>query len=439
MPVKIASVNKDSPLFHSVSAGETLCALNGHEINDVLDYMYHGAAKRLTVTVMGADGARRDICVAKPEYEDIGLEFGTFLMDRQRACSNRCIFCFVDQLPRGMRSTLYFKDDDARMSFLRGNYITLTNLSERDIMRMTDMRISPVNISVHATNPELRARIMGNPRAGGGYAVMERFSAAGIDMNCQIVLMPGINDGDELGRTMRDLAALSGVRSVSVVPVGLTKHREGLYPLSPFTPSGARAAVSQVDSAGDMLLQSRGTRLFFPADELFLKAGMPIPPADYYEDFPQLENGIGLMALFAEQLGDELPRLKASGRTRRVAVLTGVAAHGYIERLALQVRDAVSGLEHRVIAAENRFFGQNIDVAGLLCGCDLLYAYKNAGFSADELIIPQCALNFDGDRFLDDMTLDEFERECGCPVRACAVDGGEFARALAGALEQAKE
>ena len=300
MSNRIVSVDDDSPVRGKVRPGDELLKINGNEIVDVLDYKFYSYEPRLTLTLRDPDGGYRVVAARKAEGQDLGLNFETYLMDKARACRNHCLFCFVDQLPRGMRRTLYFKDDDARLSFLTGNYITLTNLSERELQRIVDLKISPIHVSVHATEPALRAKLLGNPDGARGYELMQRLAAGGIEMECQIVCCPGINDGEALDRSMRELAALwPEVNSVSVVPVGLTKHREKLPVLQPFDREKALETVRQVEAFGDDCLRRLGSRVFFCADELYLKAGLEPPEDAWYEGYPQLENGVGLLRLLA--------------------------------------------------------------------------------------------------------------------------------------------
>ena len=295
----IQSVDPRSPAHRAgLRVGETLTHINGHMIVDVLDYKFYTYDPRLTLTLQEPDGSRRAVHIRKEEGEDLGLEFETYLMDRARSCANNCIFCFVDQMPKGMRKSLYFKDDDARLSFLMGNYLTLTNLSQREVQRIIDLRISPINVSVHTTDRELRCRMLKNRRAGESIDIMERFARNHITMNCQIVSCPGVNDGPALDRTLRDLAEMyPSVNSVSVVPVGVTKFREGLYPLRPYTREEADALIRQVEDFAEAHRARTGTRLVWCSDEFYLIAGRPIPEDEFYEDYCQLENGVGMLRL----------------------------------------------------------------------------------------------------------------------------------------------
>ena len=296
---KIKSVDAGSPAHYAgIRPGDILQTVNGQRIVDVLDYRFYTYDARLTLELTGTDGTPYRLRINKGEGEDLGLEFETYLMDHAHRCANNCIFCFVDQMPGGLRDTLYFKDDDDRLSFLMGNYITLTNLSPREVQRIIDLRISPINVSVHTTDPVLRAEMMGNPRAGESIAVMKRFAAAGIQMNCQIVACPGVNDGPALDRTMADLSEMrKGVSSVAIVPVGLTRYREGLYPLRSYTAAEAGALIDQVEAYAARCRERFDTSMFWCSDEFYLLAGRPLPGDAFYEDYCQLENGVGMLRL----------------------------------------------------------------------------------------------------------------------------------------------
>ena len=296
---RIETVAPGSPAaLAGVRPGETLRSINGHPIVDVLDYKYYAYDPELTLELAEEDGGTRTLTLSKDVGEDLGLEFATYLMDKARSCANKCVFCFVDQLPAGMRDTLYFKDDDARLSFLMGNYITLTNLSRREIQRICDLHISPINISVHATDPEVRKTLLGSRRGGEILEVMGRFAQAGIVMNCQIVACPGLNDGAVLQKSMEELAALyPQVKSVSVVPVGVTRHRQGLYPLRPYTRDEAAAVVAQVEAFAAQCLDTCDSRVFWCSDEFYIQGGLDLPEDEYYEEYTQLENGVGMLRL----------------------------------------------------------------------------------------------------------------------------------------------
>lgn len=312
----------------------------------MLDYKYWTYEPRLVLEFRQAGRVR----VRKEEGRDLGLNFETYLMDRPTGCGNRCVFCFVDQLPRGLRPSLYFKDDDARLSFLTGSYITATNLSSRELDRICQLRVSPLNLSVHSTDPELRSRMLQNPRGGEILEVLRRFSEAGIEMDCQVVVCPGWNDGAQLQKTMEDLAGFyPHVNSVSIVPVGLTRHRDGLTPLTPFDRDSAAAAVDQVESFGEKCLADQGSRIFFCSDELYIKAGRPIPEDEFYEGYPQLENGVGLLRLLVTQFEEAL-ETRAERPSQPFSIVTGVAAAPWLRDLA-----AKAGADCRVYAVPNDF------------------------------------------------------------------------------------
>lgn len=432
MAVTITAVEKGSIAEKKrIHPGDRLVSVNGRPVIDVLDYRFFLAEERLTLELETPKGVRT-VKLRKPEYEDIGLEFETYLMDKQHTCRNNCIFCFIDQMPPGMRDTLYFKDDDSRLSFLFGNYITLTNLSQHEIDRIMELHISPINISVHTTNPELRCRMMNNRFAGETLALLERFAQAGIHMCCQLVLCPGWNDGEELLRSMRDLAALAPlVESVAVVPVGLTKYREGLAPLRPFTAEEAAAVLDAVTAFGDEQLARIGTRVVYPADEWYIKAGRPIPDAEFYEEMSQLENGVGLTALLRGQFEEAMAACDDDEITvKDTVVVTGTAAAPLLEELVQKACERFPALRARVQAIRNTFFGETITVAGLVTGHDLLEQLK--GVSCERVLIPDVMLRHEGDRFLDDMTPEELEEALGVEVEVIAAEGEELLYALRG-------
>ena len=419
----IASVDPDCPLAGRVLPGDELLYVNRHEIRDVLDYKYWTYDKKLLLEFKNAGKIR----VRKEAGQDLGLNFETYLMDRPTGCANRCVFCFVDQLPRGMRSTLYFKDDDARLSFLTGNYITCTNLTQRELQRICDLRVSPLNISVHATDPELRSRLLGNPRGREIMDVLRRFAAAGIYMDCQIVTVPGWNDGDALQRTMEDLASVyPHVNSVSVVPVGLTRHREGLTPLTPFDRETAQRCVKQVEAFGEKCYVNFGSRLFFCSDELYLKAGLPLPGDEFYEGYPQLENGVGMLRLLETEFSQALEAEEEIPAVPPFSVATGVAAAPFIRALAER-----AGAPCTVHAVPNDFLGRTIDVAGLLTGRDII-AHLRGKALGERLLLPATMLRHGEGVFLDDLTPADLERELGVPVVFVDIDGAKLLSAMRG-------
>lgn len=417
-----------------IREGDTLVSVNGHKIEDVLDYRFYITEKSVALELLSG-GVKKNVVIKKGQYDDIGLDFETYLMDKKRSCCNHCIFCFIDQLPKGMRETLYFKDDDARLSFLMGNYITLTNLTERDVSRIIEMHISPINISVHTTNPELRVKMMRNKNAGKVLSIIPRLAQAGIKINCQLVLCPDINDGSELERTLSDLSRYyPSVENIAAVPVGLTKYREGLFPIKPYSPEQSKSVIDIIEHFGNEFLKKHGTRLAFAADEFYLKAGLPIHDAEFYENMDQLENGVGLIASLRDEFNSAL-RLcdtKKLDEPRSISIATGVAAGPFINKLAVMAQNSIAGLNCMVYPIVNDFFGHLINVSGLLTGGDISrqLAGKELG---DELLIPSAMLRSGTDVFLDDMTVSELEKQLNIKITPVANDGFELLDAMTGA------
>ncbi len=427
MAVIIKSVEKRSPAYKAgIKAGDTLISLNGNDITDVLDYRFYQTEEKIEIRFINGKGKEKEKTVKKRESDEIGLLFDTYLMDKQRSCKNKCIFCFIDQLPKGMRETLYFKDDDSRLSFLFGNYITLTNLSEREVERIIKMHISPVNISVHTTNPELRVKMMKNPRAGEVLSIMKRFDEAGISMNCQLVLCPGYNDGDELKRSLSDLMAMESVRSVAAVPVGLSKHREGLEKLQKFEKETASQVIDIID-------EYRETGRVFAADEFFLMADRAFPPLEYYADFPQLENGVGMWSLMLSDSRDAIESATAHENARNLSVVTGVSAYPLLRNIVDTATQKWHNLNCKVYKVENDFFGHDITVAGLVTGGDIIKQLKGKDLG-DELLIPDVMLRHENDRFLDDVTVDELAEALSVKVTVTGSDGYSLIENLAKTL-----
>lgn len=433
MPVLIQTV---APGSHAARAGirpgDTLLTIGGRPINDVLDYRFYMTDRQLELSLLRG-GAPYSVRIKKAEYDDIGLDFETYLMDKQHSCKNRCIFCFIDQMPPGMRESLYFKDDDSRLSFLFGNYITLTNLTDADIDRIIEMHISPVNVSVHTTDPALRVAMMKNPNAAGSLRYIERLAKSGVRVNTQLVLCPGWNDGEALAKTLADLGKLyPGVQSVACVPVGLTRYREGLAELRSFTAAEAGDTIDRIEAFQREMLEGHGERVAYPSDEFFLLAGRPIPEAGYYGEFSQLENGVGLLSLledeFSGAFSDDDGEAAAEGA---FTMATGKAAYPLISSLARRVMDRYPGVDIRVRAIENRFFGEKITVAGLVTGADLA-EQLGGGALGDRVLLPSAMLRHERDKFLDDMTLGALEEALGVPVLPVDNDGYELYAAMTG-------
>ncbi len=413
-----------------VIAGDILISINGHEIEDVLDYMFYAAESR-TDLLIERGGEQLTIKIRKSEYDDLGMQFESFLMDNKRSCSNNCIFCFIDQMPPGMRETLYFKDDDARLSFLQGNYVTLTNLTDKDVQRIIDMRLN-INVSVHTTNPELRVKMMHNRFAGEKLKYIRQIAESGLMLNCQIVCCPGINDGDELRRTLNDLYDLMpNIQSVAVVPVGLTKFRKGLYPLTLFNKEGAARTIDIIGEVQEKSFEKYGTRMAFAADEFYLTAERPLPEGDFYEDYPQYENGVGLCRSLIDEVHSALETAEYEGGERTVTIACGTAVYPVQKGLAEDIMSAFSDIKVQVIPIVNHFFGETITVTGLITAGDLIDQLKDKDLG-DELLISKQMLKADEPIFLDDMHLDDVREALGIKITPTANDGFEYVDAVLG-------
>ena len=433
----IKTIEQGSPIFGKVKPGDRLISINGKPVKDVLDYKYYGYDARLALQFLTAEGKTKLMRVKKAEGQDLGLEFETYLMDAPRSCANRCVFCFIDQNPPGMRKSIYFKDDDARLSFLMGCYITLTNLSQREIQRVIDLHVSPVNISVHTTDPALRQEMLHNKRAGEIMDIMGRFAAAGITMNCQIVCCPGINDGAALQRSMADLRRLyPSVNSVSIVPLGLTKHREGLHELEAFTPEHAAETIDLVEAYAEKCLAETGTRLFFCSDELYLKAGRVLPEDEFYEDHTQLDNGVGMIRLLEREFQLAL-KCSDSADGEAFSVATGTDSAPFIENLLCTAKKKYGNINGKVYSIRNDFFGESVTVSGLITGGDLISQLRGKELGR-RLLISASMLRQEEMDFLDDVTLEEAERALGVKIYPIAQDGGELCDAMLGVLPEVK-
>lgn len=422
MSTIITSVDRHSPAERAgITPGEQLLTINGHQIIDVLDYRFYGYDTDCCLELREPAGTVRTVSLRKPEGRDLGLNFDTVLMDDMRSCANHCIFCFVDQMPPGMRQTLYFKDDDARLSFLQGNYITLTNLTEREAQRIIDLRISPINVSVHTTDPQLHCTMLGNKNALRSLDYIRAFCKAGIVMNGQIVVCPGWNDGDQLRRTLRDLTEMQ-FSSCSLVPVGITKYRQGLAKLRPVDAATAAEIIDIADEYGRENLERFGTRRFFCADELYLRAGRPLPQAEYYEGYRQLENGVGLMRSLEDDFLAGLATVDVPARFSPFTIATSMAAAPFLRGLVQRAMGDYPGLRGQVIAVENDFFGHTIDVAGLLTGQDISAQLRGRDLG-DRVLIPIHMMRHGETVFLDDYTVERLSRELGVPVQVVDEDG----------------
>lgn len=430
MAVKIFDVTTGSHADKAgIKKGETLLSINSNEIVDVLDYRFYQVNRKLTLEVEDENKNVRTIEMTKGEYEEIGLEFETYLMDKQHSCRNKCIFCFIDQLPKGMRESLYFKDDDSRLSFLFGNYITLTNITEHEIDRIIKMHISPINVSVHTTNPELRCKMMNNRFAGDTLKYLKRFADAGITLNCQIVSCPGINDGDELVRTLTDLENL-GVNMTAIVPVGLTRYRENLYPLVPYNKETAGQTIDIIEKMGDECVKKHGRRIFFPGDEFYLLAEREIPSPEFYEDFSALENGIGMIAYLTDDVGWKLEELDADeSLCHKVTIACGEGVFPYMKRIMSMINEKFPNITINTRAIKNNFFGGGVNVSGLVTGGDLIDQLRDDDLG-DRLIITSSMLRFENDLFLDDVSTDDVERELGVTLVPVNNNGNDLVEAV---------
>jgi putative radical SAM enzyme (TIGR03279 family) len=425
--VQITGIEKKSYAKKAgILSNDILVSINGNEITDVLDYRFYITEKKLEIVVQRDGEEKTFIIKKKDEYDDIGLEFETFLMDSKHSCRNKCIFCFIDQLPKGMRETLYFKDDDSRLSFLQGNYITLTNMTEEDIDRIIKMRMSPINISVHTTDPELRVKMLKNPRSGEVLSYIKKLADAGIEINAQIVLCRGVNDGENLTRTMHDLACMyPQVSSVSIVPAGLTKHRDGLYPLTPFSKAESAAVVAQVEAFAAACKASLGSSIFYCGDELYLEAGLPLHDGEYYEGYRQIENGVGMISSMKDELASALENEEGDGRKRAISIATGHAAYGFICECAEKIKEKFPNIKINVYEIRNDFFGESVTVAGLVTGRDLV-AQLSGKELYGELMLPVNMLRHGGDLFLCGMSKEEAEDKLSVSITLCENDGYEF-------------
>lgn len=413
-----------------IEPGDVLLSINGKEIEDVFDYHFYVNDEYLTVLIRKPYGEEWELEIEKDDEEDLGIEFAQGLMDEYRSCRNKCIFCFIDQMPRGMRDTLYFKDDDSRLSFLQGNYVTLTNMDDHDIERIVRYHLEPINISFHTTNPELRCRMLNNRFAGEVLGKVDRLYEAGIQMNGQIVLCKGINDGEELDRSIRELSRyIPCLQSVSVVPVGLTKYREGLYPLKAFGPEDAKEVLAVIHRWQDKLYKEQGIHFVHGGDEWYTLAGEELPEAERYDGYLQLENGVGMLRLFMDESEERLAGLPGDERVRKVSVATGKLACPYICALAGRLNEKYPRTDVHVYAIENHFFGEMITVSGLITGQDLKEQLEGR-FLGDKLLLPCNMFRSGEETFLDDMTLTQLAEALQVRADIVKSSGQDFIDAV---------
>ncbi|HPU63458.1 MAG TPA: DUF512 domain-containing protein [Mobilitalea sp.] len=410
--------------------GDELISINDTEIIDIFDYQYLIKDEYLNILIRKPDGEEWELEIEKDYDDDLGIVFEEGLMDSYRSCRNKCIFCFIDQMPPGMRETLYFKDDDARLSFLQGNYITLTNLSDEEIDRIIFYKLSPINISVHTTNEELRCKMLNNRFAGSSLSKMKRLKDAGITMNGQIVLCKGWNDKEELEKTIHDLSAyIPQMQSLSVVPVGITKFRKNLTPLEKFTKEESIEVIETIHRWQQIFLKHYNTRFVYAADEWYISAGLPIPKEEDYEGYPQIENGVGMLRSFTDEFYNYLKEIKGDNRSKELSVATGVLASPYLERMVKDLKEKFPNVKIHIYTIENDFFGKDITVAGLLTGGDIIRQLqgKNLGLS---LLLPDVILRHGENILLDDITTDDIERALQTKISIVQSDGKSFIDAI---------
>ena len=422
-----------------IEAGDSLLAINGEEVEDIFDYQYLIQDEYIEVLIRKPSQEEWLLEIDNEYEEDLGLVFENGLMDDYRSCCNKCIFCFIDQMPPGMRETLYFKDDDSRLSFLQGNYVTLTNLSDRDVERIIRYHLSPINISFQTTNPQLRCRMLNNRFAGEALKKADRFFEAGIEMNGQIVLCKGINDGEELEKSLRDLSRyLPYLRSVSVVPVGLSRYREGLYPLQPFTKEDAKKVLEQIHRWQKALFDRYGLHFVHASDEWYILAGQELPDEDNYDGYLQLENGVGMLRLLMEEFRDSLRQLEENGamarwqkKKREVSAVTGRISAPYIRRMADRLEEKFPGLTVHLYPIRNDFFGEQITVTGLLTGQDIIAQLKGKELG-EELLLPVNVLRSGENVLLDDVTTQDISKALQVPVNIVKSSGYDFTETILG-------
>lgn len=447
---KIYIVQKNSIAEEAgIVKGDFLLSINKQNIKDIFDYRYFQASEELILEIEKPDGEIWEVEVEKDESEDLGIEFEDSLIDGAQSCTNKCIFCFIDQLPKGMRETVYFKDDDSRLSFLTGNYVTLTNIKKEELQRIINYRMSPINVSVHTTNPELRKFMLGNRFAGDVLEKIKMLTDSGIEVNCQIVLCRDINDKHELDRTIGDLAQLyPAVSSVSIVPVGISKYRDNLYKLIPFDRESSLNVINQVHKWQNELLQDKGSRVIYLSDEFYINAEMDIPNQKSYEGFPQIENGVGMLALFINEINKALKSkdnlklakkwdcIKSSYKDafqvkRQISIATGRLVYKNILKLVSEISKVFEGIDVNVYDIENNFFGQHVNVCGLLTGKDIVEQLKDKQLG-QELLISRSMLRAGEHVLLDDYTVEQIEAELHVKIRIVENDGADFVSAIIG-------
>lgn len=420
-----------------LAPGDRLISINGHEIEDIFDYQFYAEDTYIEILIEKPDGDQWILEVDKEEDEDLGIEFDNGLMDEYRSCHNKCIFCFIDQMPKGMRDTLYFKDDDSRLSFLQGNYVTLTNMSDHNLDRIIQYHLSPINISFQTMNPELRCKMLNNRFAGEALKKVDRLNEAGIEMNGQIVLCKGVNDGEELAFSIREMMRyIPNLQSVSVVPVGLSKYRDGLFPLEPFTREDAREVLSTIHHYQNESYQKYGNHFIHASDEWYILAGEELPQEENYDGYLQLENGVGMMRLLLNEFEEAVKELQEKISAddldfvpREISMATARLAYPFIRDMAARMMEMVPGLMIHVYEIRNDFFGEMITVSGLLTGQDLI-AQLTGKELGEALYLPQNVLRSGEEVFLDDVTVTEMEKALQVKVDIIKSSGRDFVNAV---------
>ena len=430
MAIKIQTVEPGSPAQQlGPGPGDELLSVDGNPLNDTLDYEFYTDSSSFHLKAR-IQGAVQEWDVHREARGPFGCDFATYLGDEKHSCSNHCMFCFIDQLPPGMRESLYFKDDDERLSFLFGNYITMTNMQDHEIDRIIKMHISPINISVHTTNPQLRVRMLANRRGGETLKYLDRLVEGGIEVNCQLVLCRGINDGDELRRTLTDLLKLTPmVQSIAAVPCGITDYRKNLYPQVPYDAASSAEVIDILEEFGDECKARHGKRIIYPSDEWYLNAGRPLPPAEFYEDYAQLENGVGMWRLFEQEFLAELDKPHRVYGSKKMDVVTGTLAAPLIEAMMAELHRQYPMIEVTLHPIQNKFYGGNVSVAGLVTATDILAQCKGK-LQSSVLGVPEVMLRSERDMFLDSVTVDELAQQLGVKIEILPSGGGDEARAL---------
>jgi putative radical SAM enzyme (TIGR03279 family) len=432
----IKSVDPDSIAEQlELEPGDAVLSIDGKVLEDIFDYEYYINSESILMVVRKKNGEEWELEIEN-EYEDLGITFENGLMSEYRSCRNNCIFCFIDQMPPGMRETLYFKDDDSRLSFLQGNYVTLTNMSDHDIKRIIEFKLAPINISVHTTNPVLRCKMLHNRFAGEALQKIRQLYEAEIPMNGQIVLCKGVNDGEELERTIRDLSEyLPYMESVSIVPVGVSKYREGLYPLEALNGEDARNVLKIVERWQKKLYEAHGSHFIHASDEFYILAGLQLPEENQYDGYIQLENGVGMIRLLEEEVLAALAKLEGDNQSEEISIATGKLAAPYIEKHAKKVMEKFPGRTVRVYTITNEFFGEQITVAGLITGQDLIKQLKEQKLGS-RLLLPECMFRSGEEVFLDDLTRTDVQNALQVQVDIVKSSGQDFVQAVLGPVKE---